>query len=162
MQTPSKKLYDWLQVIGLFGVFGGLIFVGLQLRQERQIALLSAVAEGADRRLAWAENMSINSDVWLRGLAGEQLTDSESAQFDALAAALELRYFNNWYRNSTIGDSASAVRWTREAALDFHTHPGLMNWWEDELARRAVTDPGTSNTWITAVNAEIDSFRKEP
>jgi hypothetical protein len=35
----SRKLEDWLQIIGLFGVIGSLIFVGLQMKQDRDIAL---------------------------------------------------------------------------------------------------------------------------
>jgi len=35
----SAKLNDWLQVIGLFGVIASLIFVGLQMKQDREIAL---------------------------------------------------------------------------------------------------------------------------
>jgi len=35
----SRKIEDWLQTIGLFGVVGSLIFVGLQLKQDREIAL---------------------------------------------------------------------------------------------------------------------------
>ena len=35
----SAKLNDWLQVIGMFGVLAGLVFVGLELRQSHKIAL---------------------------------------------------------------------------------------------------------------------------
>ena len=35
----ARKLEDWLQIIGLFGVIGSLIFVGLQMKQDREIAL---------------------------------------------------------------------------------------------------------------------------
>jgi hypothetical protein len=35
----SQKINDWLQIVGLFGVIGSLIFVGLQLRQTQAIAL---------------------------------------------------------------------------------------------------------------------------
>ena len=31
----SAKLNDWLQVVGLFGVIASLIFVGLQMKQDR-------------------------------------------------------------------------------------------------------------------------------
>ena len=39
----SAKLNDWLQVIGLFGVIGSLVFVGLQMKQDRDIALSMAM-----------------------------------------------------------------------------------------------------------------------
>ena len=35
----TKRIEEWLQIIGLFGVIGSLIFVGLQLKQDRDIAL---------------------------------------------------------------------------------------------------------------------------
>ena len=38
----SAKLNDWLQVIGLFGVIGSLVFVGLEMQQAKQIALSDA------------------------------------------------------------------------------------------------------------------------
>jgi len=37
----SAKLNDWLQVVGLFGVIASLLFVGLQMKQDREIALAS-------------------------------------------------------------------------------------------------------------------------
>ena len=38
----SAKLNDWLQVIGLFGVIASLLFVGMQMKQDREIALSAA------------------------------------------------------------------------------------------------------------------------
>ena len=35
----SSKISDWLQIVGLFGVIASLVFVGLQMRQDREIAL---------------------------------------------------------------------------------------------------------------------------
>lgn len=35
----SAKLNDWLQVLGMFAVVASLIFVGLQMRQDHEIAL---------------------------------------------------------------------------------------------------------------------------
>ena len=38
----TAKLNDWLQVVGLFGVIASLVFVGLQMKQDREIALSAA------------------------------------------------------------------------------------------------------------------------
>ena len=35
----TAKLNDWLQVIGLFGVIASLVFVGMQMKLDREIAL---------------------------------------------------------------------------------------------------------------------------
>ena len=41
----SAKINDWLQVVGLFGVIGSLMFVGLQMKQDQEIAM-SATSQG--------------------------------------------------------------------------------------------------------------------
>ena len=38
----SRPQRDWLQIIGQFGVVASLIFVGLQMRQDQEIALSAA------------------------------------------------------------------------------------------------------------------------
>jgi len=34
----SAKLSDWMQVIGIFALVASLVFVGLQMQQDRDIA----------------------------------------------------------------------------------------------------------------------------
>ena len=51
----SAKLNDWLQVIGIFAVLGGLIFVGLQMKRDRQIALSESITLAADSRINWPQ-----------------------------------------------------------------------------------------------------------
>jgi len=40
--VDSTKLNDWMQVIGIFALVASLIFVGLQMQQDRDIALSAA------------------------------------------------------------------------------------------------------------------------
>ena len=35
----QRKLSDWLQIVGMFGVIASLLFVGLQMKQSHEIAL---------------------------------------------------------------------------------------------------------------------------
>jgi len=37
--VDSAKLNEWMQVVGIFAVVASLIFVGLQMQQDREIAL---------------------------------------------------------------------------------------------------------------------------
>ena len=37
-----SNINEWLQVIGLFGVVASLVFVGLQMKQDREIAMAEA------------------------------------------------------------------------------------------------------------------------
>lgn len=94
----SKELNDWLQVVGLFGVLGGLIFVGLQLQLDRQVALSESVTDAAIDRKYWAELVTQNAEVWVQGSAGEPLTAVEMKKFEVLTVALELQYFTSYNR----------------------------------------------------------------
>ena len=146
-----KELNDWLQVVGLFGVLGGLIFVGLQLRLDRQAAVTEAVAQATDVRLYWAELMSNSSEVWVKGIAGEPLSPAEAAEFESLASALEISYFRNWFASIQLGDGRNADRAARDLAMDLYANPGLMQHWRRSESNQDE-EPGD---WVTAVDAEI-------
>jgi hypothetical protein len=151
----SKELNDWLQVVGLFGVFGGLIFVGLQLRLDRQVAIQQSVSQGYSAQLAWTEVMSEHSEVWVKGLVGDPLSTAEQAEFDALAESRELGYYAAWTGSRQLGEE-QPERWARVAALDFHTYPGLMAFWRKHLEHQELTDPdGLSDPWLASVIAEV-------
>ena len=150
-----RELNDWLQVVGLFGVLGGLIFVGLQLRLDRQVALNESVAQAQDTRLYWAELIGDHSEIWVKGLAGESLNKTEAAVFESLARAWEITYYRAWNGSVQIG-LQDPERFVREAALDFHTHPGLMQFWRKHLERLSQVDPGADEGgWLAAVSAEV-------
>jgi len=100
----SSQLNDWLQVIGLFGVIASLVFVGLQMMQDREIALSAiyqeraasatefyvAIATDEVSRLAMAKVTSGKGDeltvqeaaaYQMIALAGQQLTDNSHYQY---------------------------------------------------------------------------------
>lgn len=64
----ASKLNDWLQVVGMFGLIGSLIFVGLQIRQDHEIALSSTYQARSDATVESA-NAAINSPAFLNAAA---------------------------------------------------------------------------------------------
>jgi hypothetical protein len=56
----SSKINDWLQVVGLFGVIGSLMFVGLQMKQDREIALSVAAQARTDTTIQNLMGISAN------------------------------------------------------------------------------------------------------
>ena len=155
----SKELSNWLQVIGLFGVIGSLIFVGLQLRLERQVALTEGIGAALQADISFVELMAQYSDVWLKGTSGESLSSSERHQFDELARVNEFRYFSNWNRVNQLGTS-NADRWVKAAALDFFDNPGLRAWWNQYLSRldRLGDDGGE---WVAQIETELGRLEQE-
>ena len=47
----SAKINDWMQVVGIFAVVASLIFVGLQMKQDRDIALAAQFQQRVDTAL---------------------------------------------------------------------------------------------------------------
>jgi len=157
----SKEINDWLQVVGLFGVLAGLVFVGMQLRLDRQVAGLEGVAGDSEEMKYWAELVTTNADVWVKGLSGEPLAATEAAKFEVLAGALVQENFRKWQRTRSLSNS-DGDRWAQELAFDLYDHPGLLtHWrqWEQRMAR--VNSGGPFNNWIPAVNNEIRQLEAE-
>jgi hypothetical protein len=152
--TNSEKLNNWLQVAGMFGVLGGLIFVGLQLAQDRQIAATGTIADAADRRMYWAELIGQNLEAWARGLAGEELSAEEAIVFDALATSWELAHYSYYYNSNELSVSPKA-RFVREWALELDTHPGLLEWWRAYRRRMDYTSPIDISGWPVLVEEEL-------
>ena len=99
----SQKLNDWLQVAGMFGIIGTLVFVGVQMNQTQKIALSAnyqaRASAGAEVDMAASGNPIILSGIAKlnRGLAN-QLTAEEVVAQDYLMGTYMKLYENNHYQ----------------------------------------------------------------
>ncbi len=158
-----KELNDWLQVVGIFAVLGGLIFVGLQLSLDRQVALTEGTEAATSNRQYWAELVNTNAEVWVKGLAGDPLSATEAVRFDALASARAMIYFNSFSRAGR-GGAQPPQRFVIEAAWELHGNPGFLKWWiEDrnrlDTTRQRLDLPDT--IWSTLVKEELQRLESE-
>ena len=60
MKKVKVSFDTWIQLLGMVGILGGLVFVGLEMRQTQQIAIASQVNERNQSQLA-------RSNIWLEG-----------------------------------------------------------------------------------------------
>ena len=159
----SKKLNDWLQVTGLFSVVAGLVFVGLQLALDRDVAEAERAREDTAGAQYWAELLTNNTDVWIKGLAGEPLSAKEAAQFNVLATA-RLRLFANSINQGRLGLAIDPQFPAALAAQLIYENPGLERWWSEYNSRvdaaRERAELGPS-VWRTMLNEELDYLRKQ-
>ncbi len=156
-----------ISILANVGVIGGLIFVGVQLKQDREIATIDRRIAASDSRMLWAELVTANGDLWAKGLAGEPLTPAESVEFDVLASALGFDWWQRWanYGISSYGldldSEPSTIRHSviREAALELYSHPGLLDWhrnFEERLKRI-----GRHGEFYQLIEDELDILRSE-
>lgn len=94
MTVHSNKLNAWLQIVGLFGVIGSLIFVGIQLKQTQDIAL----SETYQNRTAASVDMNagaMSSPEFLSGVSKVYLNKSDELTMPE-AIAIE------WYTGTNL------------------------------------------------------------
>jgi len=84
----TGKLQDWMQVIGLFGVIASLVFVGLQLRQDREIAIAAAYQARTSSSTDALASIA-NNQVVIRALAKAEYGDPQTlVHIEGFAAPL--------------------------------------------------------------------------
>ena len=125
----SAKLNDWMQVVGIFAVVLSLIFVGLQMRQEQEIAIVDTYGSVADAQVNLSVLVGQNTSAWKKGLDDEELTEDERGMFEGLAAAVWSHYQRYFIRWAILGpgdpnDVAS------EMAYALYVFPGLRKFFE--------------------------------
>ena len=82
----SAKLNDWLQVFGIFALVASLIFVGMQMKLDREIAL-SAIYQARSDASMIIRMAPLESEALLSATAklvfgsGEELTPEEEIAF---------------------------------------------------------------------------------
>ncbi len=107
----TQKLNDWLQILGMFGVIASLIFVGLEMRQSREIAISqtyqSRATSEVDAALQSAANPAFRTGS-AKHYAGaiDELTEDEffalNYSFGALITLWENDHFQ--YQNGYLSD----------------------------------------------------------
>ena len=100
----SAKLNDWLQVIGLFGVIASLIFVGLQIKQDREIALTERFNARSVASMQLYMDMADNPvlrSAKAKLFKGEkdQLTEDEQSALGYLSQAALTSYENTHFQS---------------------------------------------------------------
>ena len=121
----GSRIREWLEIVGLMGVIASLVFVGLEVRQSRQIASMDQLAVARQLVSAYRQNLIANSDIWVRGCRGEELSDPEKFVFSQLA--LELRDTGmTLTARGNIGIYASSSRWMDNVAANLHRYPPVL------------------------------------
>ena len=130
------KSTNWRTVaesIGISAIVVSLVFVGIQLQQDRDLTQVSTFGSMTESASALSELVQNDSEVWVRGLIGEELTDAEKAIFMSLVRAVEARYMNWIVRWQAAGDERfdSEIH-ARNFAYYIYMYPGLRKAVEDQ------------------------------
>lgn len=138
----SAKLNDWMQVLGIFALVVSLIFVGLQMRQDRVLAAVESTRSRSDLVSGLTEMVSDNRELWVSALNGDELSAADQATFEAMIESAESFFFALWVRASgndeVLQGSPNAPVGTYAFAL--YVHKGLRHSWERQIDYWRVRD----------------------
>jgi len=131
------KSTDWKTVaesIGIAAIVISLVFVGIQLQQDRDLAQVSSYGSVVESANGLSELVQGDSEVWVRGLNGEELTDAELAVFMSMIRAVDHRYMNFIVRWRASSDERfDPETHARIFAYYIYMYPGLRKVFEDEI-----------------------------
>jgi hypothetical protein len=149
----SRKISDWLQVIGVFGVMLSLVFVGIEIRQSREIAIAdvfqqkSALAVQVQQGFVSPE---LFSAAVRKLLSGEVLSPMEKGLLQ-FGQTPWFQYWENVHFQYEIGLlSEEAWQGSRNAMRNRLSTPIYQEWWESDRLN-----------WRESFTSEVDTVLSE-
>ena len=115
---------DTAELVGIAAIIVSLIFVGVQLRLERDVSLVDARSGLTERVIYLTEIVNNEEDLWKRGLDNEKLTPGEEMKFLNLYNAVRSHIFTQWVRWLSIGPIDPDYA-PESLAYALYSHPGL-------------------------------------
>ena len=156
---------DAVELIGIAAIVASLVFVGLQIRQEQEIAIVSTHGELSQSKIDLTFKIGEHMEIWKRGLNKDQLTEEELAVFTVQAAAVaefHQRTFIRWLRIGPVDPGVAASRY----AFALYVFPGLRHEREsyNELRSFIGAARGSNvvqDNWETAVSGYLEQYDRE-
>ena len=115
------------EAIGVAAIVASLVFVGLQLRQEDDVARLELIDRSTDQQRELQKWITENADLWIRGCAGSELSEAEYAVFQSIVRTYISQAYNRWVARYAINDQtgASGQYLIDAIAANLHRYPGF-------------------------------------
>jgi hypothetical protein len=146
----SQKLSDWLQLVGLAAVVASLIFVGLQIRQSDEIAMVELLDNAAIRNIELSTLRANHADVWHKACSGDELSPSEKIIASNIYFSYLQNNWNAWIRIRVTGYGPAQPEYlTDTVAANLHRYPGLKK------IAQSYRDWRTNNSTLDVVNTQI-------
>lgn len=160
------KLFTWreiAEVIGITAIVASLVFVGLEMRQSRDIAIGEGNLANAAVQIERNNAISEYSDIWSRGNAGEPLSSNEVVIFQNLVKNTEIHAFMEAMRLLRVDFDEAADRVTAEFSLFLFQNPLARQVWTETEDNRAKHLPSSAArvNWNSLVRTNLARFDQE-
>ena len=147
---------------GITGIIVSLVFVGLQLRQEHQVALAERGFNMAESIYEEANGTIENAAVWVKGNAGvDELSPAETAIYDALIQKAFAHAYWIAYAQQQLGDTGAVS--VHDFAWFLHENPGARRTWnawmtiEQDYREKLISEP-VGAEYMNIVLADLEKL----
>lgn len=158
----NSKRKDIAELIGIAAIVASLIFVGLELRQSQQIALVDSFGNDMISGIEHLKSINENTDLWLRGNGGDELTVAEARTYRNLIEIEHALARQRWFAARQLGYSPDIA--IADFAGFLYENPGALKQWEalQEQFDRRRRPMATSYTapFATRVRADLEKFEE--
>ena len=165
----SLKKVDWkgtAELVGLTAIVASLIFVGLQMRQDQEIAEAQAYIDASAVVTDLNQYLENNKEIWIKGLDGAELSLEDKLSFHMLCRSIYLRKIAHWERAKRL-DAGNPDLIAQSFAYDIHIYPGLRRYHDEliesfEEQRSAFGRTPSDDTLTSAVEASLAELDRNP
>jgi len=163
--VKSMGWKDGVEVVGMVAIVASLIFVGLEMRQARDIALSERTVTMLLSDIEARRPIYEFPDIWARGNAGEELNRSEAVIYGALIRDLNAYAYQRRYSASLMDDQGSFEAASWDMAGFLYENPGARREWESlrDMYRRH-REPHTlgeyGSSFAEAVRADLEVLER--
>ena len=127
-----------ISILANIGVITGIIFLGIEVRQNNELLAAQARRDLLDARTAVAA-LRLNNEELMRlefkSITGEEITEYEEFRLDLLGFVIvsQMEWQFDEFRAGALAESDLPVDgWTRR----FGSFPALLRYWEDGAGKR--------------------------
>ena len=134
----AKLKIEWkvlAESIGMMAIVLSLIFVGLQLKQSQLIAQNEIENQYLQNRIEANGQINDHVNIWIRGLAAEELSVDDATIFVNLLNNVNDITFFTAFNHFALGSIADARITINDFAIFLHRNPGARRAWEARESR---------------------------
>ena len=153
----------WLTLLANFGVVAGIIFLGIEVRQNQVIledtyrlnrveARMADVDTFNDLRALWLQDEELTR-IWIDGKAGKELTVIENARFENLCTSDLWTFLKIFERSFALGDMTTAGASAKMVRQTINKNPGVERCWQG--VRQAMLIYGADRFVVAVDNGEL-------
>jgi hypothetical protein len=151
----STNLKTIAEFVGIIAIVASLVFVGLQVRQEQDLAFAQITQAAIENRIVLNIAISDHADVWAKSNNGESLNDEELQILMRLVASDYRRAISTAFQRRRFGgDDANSIDLF---AIQLYKNPGAARIWREMTKSESLyLSQLSDDTFMQRISNEIE------